>query len=155
MAEENAEVTVETTETVESMQAKLAKAEAKIVEMKKSTTPAEPEPVTTETNGFDDAAFERKYDEKKFFEANPNMSEYKEQLTEYVNKGISYDKAKALVELDDPTIANRKVAQKTNFTSWEAHIQQVTYTMAELWELPQNEYNKVMALKAKGEVNIT
>jgi 2-methylcitrate dehydratase PrpD len=118
MSEENAEVTVETTETVESLKAALSKAEAKIVDMKKSTTPAEKlEEATIAPTGFDDNAFEKKYEEKKFFEANPDMLEYKDKLTEKTALGNSWADAKMLVESSDETIANRKIASQTNFTS--------------------------------------
>lgn len=158
MSEENAEGTVENTETVETLSEKLKKAEAKIVDMKRTTTPevkAEDVVVENNTSWFDEDAFEKKYAEKKFFETNPEMSEYKEQISDYVAKWISYDKAKALVEIDEPSIRNRKVAQNANFTAWDANYQTNSYTQAELIALPQGEYNRVMALKEKGKVTIT
>lgn len=151
---ENAEGTVENTKTVEQLSESLKKAEAKIVEMKKSTTPAEKPEV--ETKGFDDEAFEKKYEEKKFFESNPDMLEYKDKLTEYTSKGIGYNEAKLLVENSDETIANRKVAAKIDFTSWDAPQNIVTQmTKAELEKLPQAEYNKVMDLRQEGKMTIT
>ena len=156
MSENTAEVSVETTETVESLQAKLTKAEAKIVDMKKSTT----EPSETETTkveaGLNTNELEAFYNEKKFFESNPNMSEYKDKLAEYTSKWIDWDKAKALVELDDPTIANRKVAQQANFTSWEAPLtDSTTYSQDDLINMPQAQYERVMELRQKGKVVIT
>lgn len=156
MSTENAEVTVETTETIDWEQ-RAKKAEAKIVDMKKSVTPKEEstEEVKTETTGFDEEAFERKYEEKKFFEANPDMLEYKDKLAEYTSKGIWFKEAKILVENSDETIANRKVASQINFTSWDTTQAQATYTRADLENMTQSEYNNVKALQEQGKVKIT
>ena len=148
MSEENAVDTVETTETVEELQARLRKAEARIVDMKKSTTPSENEEdtsVETPTPWFNEDLFEKKYAEKEFFKANPDMAEYKEQLSEYVSKGIDWEKAKKLVELDDPTIANRKVAQQTNFTSWDNPNTEI-YTMEQLADIGKKNPSKYAKL---------
>tara|TARA_R110000868_G_C10959678_1_gene768379 strand:+ start:3589 stop:3726 length:138 start_codon:yes stop_codon:yes gene_type:complete len=45
------------------------------------------------------------------------MEEYKEQLSEFTSKGNSLEDAKYLLEKNDPTIANRKIANQTNFTA--------------------------------------
>lgn len=163
--QDNAQVGVETTETVETLTAKLeaeakarAKAEAKIVDMKKSTTPEVKEEPKEEVKatGFDEDAFEKKYEEKKFFESNPDMIEYKDKLTEYTSKGIWWKEAKLLVESSDETIANRKVASQTNFTSWDKPIDIVTQmTKADLENLSQTEYNRAMELRKEGKLTIT
>ena len=158
MSEENAEVTVETTKTTEELQESLRKAEAKIVEMKKSVTPperkeeevAEVKTEPTETKGFDDEAFERKYEEKKFFESNPEMSEYKDKILEKTALGISLNEAKLLVENSDETIANRKVASQMNFTDWDASEWVKTYTQEALYEL----WKKDPALKRRAMEDI-
>ena len=159
MSTENAEGTVENTKTAEELQESLRKAEAKIVELKKSTATPKEEPQEeapkAETVGFDEEAFEKKYEEKKFFEANPDMLEYKDKLAEYTSKGIWFKEAKLLVENSDETIANRKVASQTNFTSWDVPQAQATYTRADLENMTQSEYNNAKALQEQGKVTIT
>lgn len=157
MSEENAVDTVETTKTAEELAESLRKAEAKIVELKKTATPAKEESVEvkTETVWFDEEAFERKYEEKKFFESNPDMLEYKDKLAEYTAKGIWWKEAKVLVENSDETIANRKVASQTNFTSWEPAVNTPTYSRQDLEKMSQEEYNKVKDLQEQGKVTIT
>ena len=110
---------------------------------------------TTETPWNSSEEMEKFYNEKKFYETNPWMEEYKEQLSEFTSKGNSLEDAKYLLEKNDPTIANRKIANQTNFTAWEpANNSKTTYTMDELKNLSQIDYNRVMELKAKGKVNI-
>ena len=87
MSENNADGTVETPLEVE-LKAKLKKAEAKIVEQKKSTKeevtdePAKEEPTASMTR--DD--FDKRYEERKFFENNPDLAEFKESITSYTSK---------------------------------------------------------------------
>lgn len=158
MSTENAEVTVETTETIDWEQ-RAKKAEAKIVDMKKSVTPKEEstEEVKTETTGFDEEAFERKYEEKKFFEANPDMLEYKDKLAEYTSKGIWFKEAKILVENSDETIANRKVASQINFTSWDTPSSNhyTMETLAQIWKVNPWKYAEIIADYKKGKVQVT
>ena len=158
MSDNIAETSVETVETVDWEQ-RAKRAEAKIVDMKKSTTEYSEtgeEADLAEPKGLNTSELEAFYNEKKFFESNPEMSEYKDALAEYTSKWISWDKAKALVELDDPTIANRKVAKQANFTSWETPLpDSTTYSQDDLIKMPQAQYEKVMALKQEGKVVIT
>ncbi len=158
--QDNAAGPVETPKTAEELQTALSKAEAKIVEMKKTAT--QPEPVKEVTpepvQSFDDDAFEKKYAEKKFFESNPDMVEYKDKLTEYTSTGLSYEKAKILVETDDATIANRKVASQTNFTSWDVpQAWQTTYTMeefAEIWRQNPTRYASMLLEAKQGKIKV-
>jgi hypothetical protein len=89
MSEENAQGSVENTETVETLSEKLRKAEAKIVDMKKSTTQNDNEEdnvVENKSNSFDETTYMRLREEEKFFEANPDMLEYKEKVLAKVAK---------------------------------------------------------------------
>ena len=109
----------------------------------------------TESVGFDEEAFERKYEEKKFFEANPDMLEYKDKLAEYTSKGIWFKEAKLLVENSDETIANRKVASQTNFTSWDNPQAQATYTQEQVSKMPIEKRKQVWGQAKAGKVTIT
>ena len=155
--QEHAVETVETPKTVEQLSESLRKAEARIVELKTSTTPAEKqEEATMATTGFDENAFEKKYEEKKFFEANPDMLEYKDKLTEKTALGNSWADAKMLVENSDETIANRKIASQANFTSWDApDLQQTSYTVGDLEKMNQSQYERAVQLQTEGKVKFT
>lgn len=105
--------------------------------------------------GLSKAELEAFYSEKKFFESNPDMSEYKEKLSEYTSKGLSWDDARVLVEKQDPSFENRKVTQKMNFTSWDTpDIGSTSYTQEELKNMPQDVYNRTMELVAQKKVKI-
>lgn len=161
MSAQDAQVGVETTETVETLTAKLeaesqarAKAEAKIVDMKKSTTPAK-EVVKEETpTTFDEATFEKKYEEKKFFESNPDMLEYKDKFADYTAKGIGYKEAKILVENSDETIANRKKASQTNFTNWDTPVSMDSYSMEDIAKMSPEERINVYKMRDAWKIQV-
>lgn len=60
---------------------------------------------------------EKFYAEKKFFESNPELQEHENKIKEFTSKGYTLEHAKMAVLNDDPTIQNRAIAQKTNFTA--------------------------------------
>ena len=152
MSTENAEVPVETTETIDWEQ-RAKKAEAKIVDMKKSVTPEEPK--VEETPKPEGNFMTREdYEAEKFFESNPDMVEYKDKITEYTSKGIWFDKAKLLVEADDETIKNRKVASQTNFTSWDAP-ESTIYTQEQVSKMPIEQRKQIWGQAKAGKVKIT
>jgi hypothetical protein len=95
-----------------------AKAEAKIIDMKKSTKETKEEvkkaQPKTENSNF---MTREDYIAEEFFKQNSDLVEHKETLTELVEKGNSWEDAKFLLERKDPTIANRKIANQANFTA--------------------------------------
>lgn len=136
MSDINADGTVETP-TVEELQARLQKAEAKIVDLKKTPT-KEITPVETPKNPkpTDNNFMTREdYDKERFFENNKDLVEHKDKINEYISKWNSLDDAKFLIERDikavDPTIANRKIANNSDFTSWDIPVDN-TYSMEDL-----------------------
>jgi len=132
-----------------------AKAEAKIVDMKKTSKETKSE-VNKETVKSENFMTREDYAAEEFFKANNDLVEHKETLTELVSKGNSWEDAKFLLERKDPTIANRKIANQTNFTAWEpANLEKTSFTQDELKGLSQIEYNKVMSLKEQGKVQFT
>lgn len=82
------------------------KAEAKLVELKKQGKQAPQDGFITR----EELAIER------FIDKNPDMAEYKEDISKYVSKGLSLEQAKRLVESDDKTIENRNKANALNIT---------------------------------------
>lgn len=121
----------------------------------KKHTPTEQRPNEVKATENNKGDFEAFYAEKKFFEENPEMSEYKDKLTEYTSKGLSWEEARTLVSNQDPSIANRKVASQSNFTAWDTPNFKTSYSQDELKNLPQIEYNRVMELRNQGKVYIT
>lgn len=151
MSEEIAVDTVETTETPDiDWEARAKKAEAKIVELKKTGTQTQEEPQA----GLSKQELEAFYNEKKFFESNPDMSEYKDKLSEYTSKGLSWEEARVLVEKQDPSFENRKVSQKMNFTAWDIPVDNVV-TKEMLAQADQNEYNRLMDMVESGKAKLT
>ena len=161
MTNEDAGGTVETP-TIDELTTQLtaekearAKAEAKIVDMKKTSKETKSE-VNKETVKSENFMTREDYAAEEFFKANNDLVEHKETLTELVSKGNSWEDAKFLLERKDPTIANRKIANQTNFTAWEpANLEKTSFTQDELKGLSQIEYNKVMSLKEQGKVQFT
>ena len=158
MSENNADGTVETP-TVEQLQENLRKAEAKIVKLKQSNTtavevtdePAKEEPTASMTR--DD--FDKRYEERKFFENNPDLAEFKESITSYTSKWLSFDDAKMIVEKKDPTYLSREKVKQSNFTSgWMPNTDKTSYTQDEISGLSQKQYNKVIELNQAGKVDI-
>lgn len=156
------ETTVEITETtntvdIEALQTQLAEAEEKnkalwdkIYKLKKETKKTE-----TPEAWLSRDELEKFYEEKQFFEKRPEMSEYKEQLNEFTSKWLTFEQAEKLVRDANPDIVARQNTQKSNFTAWTPDFNKSSYSMDDLKNLPQNEYNKVMELNAQGKVNIT
>ena len=145
MSEEIAEVSVETTETPDiDWESRAKRAEAKIVELKKTGTQTQDEPQA----GLSKQELEAFYNEKKFFETNPDMFEYKDKLSEYTSKGLSWEEARVLVEKQDPSFENRKVSQKMNFTAWDTPDDTSSYTMEQLADIGKrnpSKYAQIMA----------
>lgn len=140
-------------------EARALKAEAKIIDDKKSTNPSQTETVTTNSETQVDTntpnyMTREDFEKEKFFEANTELSEHKDKINEYVSKGYSLQDAKTVLLSQDETIQARKITQNTNFTSWTPDFSQNVYSQDELMKLPQHEFNKVMEMKAQGKVII-
>ena len=155
MSDINADGTVETP-TIEELQAKLVKAEWKIVEMKKTSKETKvvetPKTETTDTPNF---MTREDFEQEKFFEQNPWLVEHKESISEKVSKGYTLEDAKTVLLSQDKTIEARKNTQNSNFTTWTPDFNKSSYTIEDLEKLPQWEYNKIMELKKQGKVTIT
>lgn len=143
MSEEIAEVSVETTEV--DWQERAKKAEAKIVELKQSKQ---------EVPQIDDTFLDKKLEERDFFKSNPDLNEHRDKILDYTSKGISFEKAKTLVEMDDPTIVSRKVSQHANFTSWEVPMSNAI-SQEEIAKLPLERRAKVYQDIKAGKVKLT
>ena len=99
--------------------------------------------------------FDKRYEERKFFENNPDLAEFKESITSYTSKWLSFDDAKMIVEKKDPTYLSREKVKQSNFTSgWMPNTDKTSYTYDELSGLSQKQYNKVIELNQAGKVDI-
>lgn len=166
MSEENAGGTVENPtveELASQLEAKdqaLAKAEAKIVEMKKSTKEVEPkeEAPVAEPKVLDESMIQGILAKEKFLDANPEIREFEEDFTKLTSQWVSVEVAKAEILARNPEIANR---QKTNSLgmTWELpSADKTTYTEEEFVQIAwtnQPLYNQLVAKKQKGEITIT
>lgn len=158
MAEENAVESVETTETIDWEQ-RARKAEAKIVDMKKSVTPEEKKEETPETPKEEVNAIDLKEQVKKemaldsFIDSNPDFAEKRGDIEKLTSNGLTFDEAKDILIKRDPTFAER---QKTNsmsmnwdFSPW---ITKNTYSAEDLGKLNPDEYKQVYKLKEEWKV---
>ncbi len=90
--------------------------------------------------------------EEKFYETNPDMLEHREKIAEYTSKGLTETQASKLIVDEDPTIANRKTAQNTNFTAWDsAPNVSSSFTREQLENMTQREYNNAKDLIDTGK----
>lgn len=160
MSENVAGGTVETPETEINWEERAKKAEAKIVELKKTpkeTTP-EAEPVKEEPKGMSTDDFNAMYEERKFFENNSELAEHKDTLKDLVSKGNSWEDAKFLLERRDPTIAARQNTNSMDM-SWDLYTpEKTTYTESEVEAIADKDqaaYNALMEKVDKGEAVIT
>lgn len=78
----------------------------------------------------------------KFLIKNPDLEDYKDELTKYTKMWFSLDKAKLLVENDDKTIENRRKSNSLNITDWDIWNNK-TITRQELENLSPKEYIKI------------
>jgi len=152
MSENTADGTVETP-SVEELQARLAKAEAKIVDLKvnsKTPAPIETQEVTNtevKTSYLTDEDLDKRLEERNFLNSNPDLAEYKDSLKTYVDKWLSWEDAKTLLERNDTTFLNRAKSNSMNLTNWDSSSAKTTYTKKELEDLPTQEaYNAVKDL---------
>lgn len=90
-----------------------AKAEKKVVELKRQLKEMQSK---TTTEGTGEFVTKQELEMERFIATNPEMEEYREELAKYQAKGIALKQAKLLVENDDATIANRKKTNAMNIT---------------------------------------
>lgn len=162
MSETTADGTVETPNI--DWEARAKKAEAKIVDMKKTPEDqAEVEEATEVTKVAEVANsnltrddLDKYYEERTFFESNPDLSEHKEQLNKYVDTGLSFKQAKVLLEQADPTINNRKTTKQSNFTAGDTPKDVQVFTTEQLGDpnLSQKDYNRAMELVDSGKAKL-
>ena len=150
MTNEDAGGTVETP-TIDELTTQLtaekearAKAEAKIVDMKKTskeTTPKTKETTVKEVPEVDTSKFMTKedFEKEKFFESNPELVEHKDTINEYVSKWYSLEDAKVVVISKDSTIQARANTNNSNFTDWMSWGGTKTYSWEDLYKLWQKD----------------
>jgi len=125
-----------------------AKAEAKIVELKKGSKNSEPSS-PNEAYTKEDALID------KFVSKHPELEGYEDDLKGYLSKGIALDEAKVLVENKDKSIKAKREAEKASILQSEGAPRGVkAYTYAELDALPQNEYNIAMGMIEKWQATL-
>jgi len=144
-----ADGTVETP-NVEDLQARLSKAEAKIIDLKKSSTKETPKVEDTlkvePTEDTPNFMTREDYQKEEFFKNNTELLDHKDDINEYVSKWYSLEDAKTVVISKDKTIEARKNTENSNFTAWSLDIWKTSFTKEELWNMNQSDYNKTMAL---------
>ena len=155
--EQEAEEVLETEETPDDISYEQAmewkkkaerveKAEKTIVDLKKQLKSA--------PKAGDEFVSKSEMELERFLDKNPELSEYKEEISKYVSKGLSVKEASLIVTNSDTALQNRSKAEAMNVTGGEGGNTKTTYSWAELEKMPQAEYNKVRDRMDKGEVRI-
>ena len=80
-----------------------------------------------------------------FIKDNPTYNWCETQFKDYLSKGLSFDEAKKLVE-PNKALENRQKLKSSSITGGETSNTKTSYTQAELENMSQAEYNKVMDL---------
>ncbi len=128
---------------------RLAKAEKKLVELKKQTKTQKKE----ETEVMTEKDITLREEVADFLLENKDLKEYKSEILKYRKQGFTMKQAVALVENDDVTIENRRKTQSMNITSWE-ESGKTTYDYKDLAKMSQSEYNRIKDLESKWKVVI-
>ncbi len=126
---------------------RLAKAEKKLVELKKSKK--------EEWSKESEELIEAKLAERDFYRDHPEFKDYKDEVSTYVKKWLSYDEAASLVKSKDPSFGNKEKAKAASISGGESGASKTVYTAAELMKMPQAEYNQVKALELAWKVRFT
>jgi len=128
---------------------RLAKAEKKLVELKKQTKTQKKE----ETEVLTEKDIALREEVADFLLENKDLKEYKSEILKHRKQGFTIKQAVALVENDDVTIENRRKTQSMNITSWESWGKKDTYTQEEISKMPLEKraeiYSKVQSWKIK------
>lgn len=135
--------------------------EAKVSELEwliqKHKTKEKKKPETQAPNIDIDEIMEKKLAERDFFKNNPEMLEHKDAIQKLTSTGlVDYKQAKAAIIEKDPTIANRQVANQTNFTdsSWYSKTSYTQEELAEIGRKDQVKFRKIWADKQAGKITI-
>ncbi len=123
---------------------RLEKAEKTLVEYKKKAK------TTTSTW---DALTKQDLDVIRFIDKNPGYEWKETEIKSLLKKGLSMEQVKKLVE-PDKTEENREKTKSASITTWESWWDKTTYSMSELENMSQAEYEKVMDLVDKKKVVI-
>lgn len=126
---------------------RLEKAEKKLVELKKQ--------VKTQTKTPEwEFITKKELEIEKFITKNPDLEEYKTDLQTYLDKGLSLNEAKTLLENSDKVLQNRRKTDELNITTTDWEPSKRVYKISEIENMSQSEYNKFMDLKAQWKVKV-
>lgn len=146
MSETN-NVEVSTENTID-WEARAKKAEAKIINDAKNSTESQTETkeveVKAETTNNNYMTRED-YEKEKFFEANTELIEHKDNINKLVSEGYTLQDAKTVTLANDPTIQARQNSSNSNFTDWMSGGGKKSYSQEALQKLPHAE--KMQALR--------
>ena len=137
-----------TVEDYQKEKARREKAEKALVDLKKQL---KSKPESKETLSEQD--LDMRDEIRDFVKENPEFKDYKDDIVKHRKNWYTLKQAVAIVENDDKTIENRKKTNSMNITASEESWK-TTYTKADLENMSQSEYNKIMSLKESGKITI-
>lgn len=118
------------------LQERLKKAESTIVKYKKWAKKS------SETSNWD-AITKADLDLIRFVDKNPWYEWKEDELKSYMKKWLSITEAKKLVEPDE-VVENRAKTKSSSISAWETWWSKTVYSIAEIENMSQSDYNRVM-----------
>lgn len=130
--------------------ARREKAEKTLVDQKRKIKELE-----SKSSDSSDIFTKADYAMEKFLDKNPELSDYTKELSEYTKKGLSLDDAKTLVMNSDKAKQNREKTNSLGIGDGEpVSTSKSSYTKAEIEQLSDLQYDKVMSQVKSGKVKL-
>lgn len=134
---DGSDVTTLTEEDYYKEKARREKAEKALVDLKKKAKELE-----GKSSESSDVMTKADYALEKFLDKNPELEGYKDELSKYTSKGLSYDEAKTLILNSDKTKQAREKVNSLGLSDGDASSKKSSYTMSDLDKLASNNPNE-------------
>lgn len=155
MSEEFADGSVETPNEEINWEERAKKAEAKIVDLKK--TPKEVE-TPKEAEVFDESSVKEILARERFLDKNPEIRDFEEDFIKFTSSWLTEAQAKSAILASNPEIVNREKTNSMGINGTPPSPDKTVFTEEEFLHIAKNDqqsYNSLIARKQKGEIRIT
>lgn len=93
--------------------------------------------------------------EREFYNNNPDLLDYKEEINNYKAKGLSLEEAKTLLMNNDKVLEARQRLQESKLSTWwDGWITKTYYTEAEISKMSAKEYDRFRNLYDEWKVSV-
>lgn len=94
-------------------------------------------------------------EEREFYAKNPDLSDFKDEVKAYTDKGLSLEEAKTLLMNSDKVLEARQKLAESKLSTWEnGWIWKRYFSEDEVAKMSQKEYEQFRDLLDKGEVKL-